>query len=163
MARWRLTSKHYLPVPGTEWEYKEINDQGKQARKIYPVPLYLDPDDRSDWNSDEGIIVSDGVGAKPRDIIFTGPPGPDMAPLDEDAQAKTDRESPKWIHPIESVDTEGNDTSATTNILKELAAIMASQKPSGAIPAEDFLELKEMVAQQAAIISELTKKPERRA
>ena len=160
MARWRLNGKHYLMVPGTEWEYRETTDSGKQVRKIFPVPAYLDPDFAGDQNYPGEIIVSDGVGAQPRDIIFTGPPTPDMAPLDEDAQNKSDAEAPKWKHPIESVNTNGEDTSNTTNILKELAAVIAGNSPSSTVPKAEFDALREQVAELTAALKAST--PERR-
>ena len=59
MARWRLTAKHYLTVPGIEWEQKETNrDTGRQMTKKYPVPLFLDPDDPADQNYREAGEIS---------------------------------------------------------------------------------------------------------
>jgi hypothetical protein len=107
MARWKLTDSHYLAVPGTEWEYKEQNrETGRQARKVYEVPLYLNPKDAADWNypRDEAIIVANKFDpAYPRDIIFHGRPTADMEPLDDEAQAISDNERKNWIHPIESL------------------------------------------------------------
>ena len=49
--RWKLTEPHYLNVPETTWEQKETDRMtGKQVRKAYPVPLYLNPKEESDWN-----------------------------------------------------------------------------------------------------------------
>jgi hypothetical protein len=109
MARWKLTDAHYLNVPGTEWEYKETNrDTGRQARKVYEIPQYLNPKDAADWNyrEEEAIIVSNKFDpAHSRDIIFRGPPTPDMEPLDDEAQAITQGfiERGAWKHPIESL------------------------------------------------------------
>ena len=107
MARWRLTDSHYLAVEGTEWEYKEQNrETGRQARKVYEVPMYLNPKDNADWNypRDEAIIVSNKFDpAHPRDIVFRGTPTPDMEPLDDEAQAISDAERKNWIHPIEAL------------------------------------------------------------
>jgi hypothetical protein len=107
MARWKLTARHYLSVPGTEWEYKETNrETNRQARKVYEVPIYLDPEQASDWNypNDEAIIVSNKFNpAHHRDIVFRGTPTPDMLPLDDEAQALSDAERKNWIHPIESL------------------------------------------------------------
>jgi hypothetical protein len=107
MARWRLTDSHYLAVAGTEWEYKEQNrETGRQARKVYEVPMYLNPKDNADWNypRDEAIIVSNKFDpAYPRDIVFRGTPTPDMEPLDDEAQAISDAERKNWIHPIEAL------------------------------------------------------------
>jgi len=107
MARWRLTDSHYLAIPGTEWEYKEQNrETGRQARKVYEVPLHLDPKNPADHNypQDESIIVSDKFDpAHPRDYVFRGTPTPDMEPLDDEAQKISDAERKNWIHPIEAL------------------------------------------------------------
>jgi hypothetical protein len=107
MARWRLTDSHYLAIPGTEWEYKEQNrETGRQARKVYEVPLHLDPKNPADHNypQDEAIIVADKFDpAHPRDYVFRGTPTPDMEPLDDEAQAISDAERKNWIHPIEAL------------------------------------------------------------
>ena len=104
MARWKLKAPHYLSVPGTEWEYKETDmGSGKQGRKIYPVPMYLHPDSMADQNYPGEIIVSNGNNAQPKDIVFVGPPTPDMDPLDDEARAISAAESQKWIHPIDSL------------------------------------------------------------
>ena len=107
MARWKLTDSHYLAIPGTEWEYKEQNrETGRQARKVYEVPLHLDPKNPADHNypRDEAIIVSNKYDpAYPRDYVFRGTPTPDMEPLDPEAQAISDAERKNWIHPIEAL------------------------------------------------------------
>src|ERR1035437_368992 len=88
MARFRLKDKHYLHVlPETEWEQKELDQvTGKQARKVYLVPRYLDPDDPSDCNYPGEIIVATKEDkAWPRDIIMKGPPTADMEPIDDES------------------------------------------------------------------------------
>lgn len=167
MARWRLTAPHYINVPGTEWEYKEVTDTGRSVKKVFDVPAYLNPDDRADHNYPGEIIVAQAPGAQPRDIIFLGPPGPDMAPLDEAAQALSDAESHKWVHPIEALDgTIVGQNDGIGNALRDIAAIAASMQPGSMVPKGEFDELKEMVqalaAQNAALQAELTK-PGRRA
>ena len=93
MARWRLTQKHYLNVPGTEFEYRETTHYGKQIKKNFPVPMFLDPENPGDCNYNQDgesrsgnsntpgeIIVAWADGTeRPRDIIFTGSPTLDMA------------------------------------------------------------------------------------
>src|SRR5712664_1979266 len=75
MARWRLITGHYLNVlidgSPAEWEYKETDrNTGKQARRIFPVPVLLDPNDPADHNHPGEIIVChEGAGDR-RDIIF---------------------------------------------------------------------------------------------
>ncbi len=109
MARWRLLEAHYLNVPGTEWEYKESDrETGRQARRVFPVPLYLNPDIATDQNDKENgwVIVSHKFDkAHPRDYVFVGPPTPNMEPIDDEAaaisQGYVDRGD--WKHPIESL------------------------------------------------------------
>ncbi len=109
MARWKLTSKHYLHAEQygqlTEWERQEMNtDTGRLFRKTYKVPMLIDPDDKFCINRNEGFCVVARKGTeKPGDIIFFGPPTPDMEPMDESAQAETDAEKHKWINPIDSL------------------------------------------------------------
>jgi hypothetical protein len=109
MARWRLLEAHYLNVPGTEWEYREADrETGRQARRVYPVPLYIDPKDPRDITDRENqwVVVSNKFEkAHPRDVIFAGPPTPNMEPIDDEAeqisQGYIDRGD--WKHPIESL------------------------------------------------------------
>lgn len=107
--RWKLTEPHYLNVPETTWEQKETDRMtGKQVRKAYPVPLYLNPKEESDWNyqsidgGDGGIIVAWKGKGQPRDIIFEGPPTPGMEPLDGEAKAESGKY--KWTDPINDFD-----------------------------------------------------------
>jgi len=178
MARWRLTQPHYLNVKGTEWEYKEIDrGTGKQVRKIFPVPLFLNPEDPADWNevfrSQSGqviggnINVSDGVNADPKDLIFSGPPTPDMEPIDEEAQAISEAASANWQHPIESLP--GNySQSLLTDLQRQVAETMATTQSAG-VPAQQFMEMQgqmmELMKQNAAILATLAAKVngERRA
>ncbi len=105
MARWRLTNPHYLATTDTEWEYKETDrTTGRQARKVYQVPRYLNPEDPSDHNYPGEIIVSDGNGAQSKDIIFSGPPSAEMEPLDAAAEALSAEHAAKWKHPVNNFD-----------------------------------------------------------
>lgn len=108
MARWRLTAAHYLNVEGIEWDYIEKDQQTQRNKRVhFKVPLHLDPNSSADWNdkANEWVVVSDGVNPSPRDIIFTGPPTPDMEPLDAEAEALTAVHRKRWDanHPIESL------------------------------------------------------------
>jgi hypothetical protein len=158
MARWKLMEAHYLSVPGTEWEYKETNrETGRQARKIYEVPLYLDPKDSSYWTdrSEELIIVSNRFDpAHPRDIVFTGPPTPNMEPLDDEAQTISDKESSKWIHPIEALNMTYSE-SRLSEFEREIASILAGKVEDkrkapnlslGGVSEADFEKLQQQVA-----------------
>jgi hypothetical protein len=110
MARWKVTAKHYIYAEQygqpTEWERQETNQAtGRLFRKSFKVPLYIDPDDRFCINQTEGFCVVARTGTeKPGDIVFFGPPTPDMEPMDEAAQAETDAEKHKWINPIEGLE-----------------------------------------------------------
>lgn len=88
MARYRLTDKHYLNCPGTEWEQVEIGPTGKQFRHRYNVHRYIDPEDPStfDENPEGAIITTKSDPRYPRDILFVGAPSQAMVPLDEEAE-----------------------------------------------------------------------------
>jgi hypothetical protein len=134
MARWKLTDAHYLNVPGTEWEYRETNrDTGRQARKVYEIPMYLSPKDPADFNypQDEAIVVSNKFDpVYPRDIIFRGPPTPDMEPLDDEAQTITQGfiESGAWKHPIEALNMTYSQ-SVLSEFEQKLAELMTQGLP----------------------------------
>jgi hypothetical protein len=158
MARWKLREKHYLNVPGTEWEYKETDRETQRSvRKIYEVPLYLNPDERSDWNypADEAIIVSNKFDpAHRRDIVFIGSPTPDMEPLDDEAKDISDDfiRRGAWIHPIESLDMNYSQ-SILSNFERQLAQMVtqaaASHAPNmslGGVDPKDFAKMQEQVA-----------------
>lgn len=158
MARWRLKETHYLNVPGTEWEYKEVDrNTGKQGRKVFQVPLHLDPDNPSDQNyPQEGIIVvSDGVGSMPKDIIFVGPPTPDMEPLDEAARLISEAESPRWVHPIESLPGSYSESiladlsKQVSELSKNRASVPAGPVSAGVDPAA-FAKIQEQVQELLA-------------
>lgn len=171
MARWRLTAKHYLNVPGTEWEYVEISrDSGKQARVRHQVCMFLDPDSPADQNYPGEIIVANAPSKQyKRDIVFTGPPTPDMEPLDEEAEKITEELKPKWNHPIEGFDSDQG------NYSQKLYEVMQKQldlaiKSSGGVPkmenvsinTKDFEAIKKQVAeltkQNAELLAKLTEK-----
>lgn len=169
MARWRLLNAHYLNVPDNEWEYKETNrDTGRQVRKVFPVPRLLDTNDQSDYNYPGEIIVTDGKSHTERkDIIFFGPPTPDMEPLDDEAQAISDAERHKWIHPIESLPGQGYGETLLADLQRQLSAAAALQ-PTPAVSVKgvdpaDFAKLQEQVAALLAQNLELKAQvPERR-
>ena len=101
MARWRLMNPHYLNVPGTEWEYTEVSRAtGKQARVRYPVGLFLDPNDPNDHNHPGEVIVAHDKTGHRNDIVFIGPPTPDMEPIDDEAEKITSEWRPKWVRPM---------------------------------------------------------------
>lgn len=102
VARWRLMGPHYLSVVDNKWEYSELDQiTGRALRKQYDVPRLFDPKDGSDCNYPGEIIVSNAPNN--RDYQFFGSPTPDMEPLNEAAEAISEAEKHKWIHPIESL------------------------------------------------------------
>jgi len=157
MARWALRQPHYLSVPGTEWEYKETDrETQRQVRKVFEVPLYLNPGEPSDWNdrANERIVVTNKFDkAHPRDHVFMGPPTPDMEPIDEEAQTISDGyvKSGAWKHPIEALDMNYSQ-SVLSDFERQLATLLANQpaKPPslslGAVSMEDFSRLQDQVA-----------------
>jgi hypothetical protein len=103
MARWKLMTNHYLNVEEKVlWEQVEIDrSTGKQRRKQYVVPRFLDINDPGDWTSKLGadngeIIVHDGGTHQPGDLRFYGEPTPDMAPQDKEAEAISQRFAKQW-------------------------------------------------------------------
>lgn len=185
MARWRLLNPHYLNVPGTEWEYVEISRTSqKQARVRYPVPLFLNPNDPSDHNypgeiivahakettTPGGLRVSVSGGTKNHDIIFTGPPTPDMEPIDDEAQKISDEMAPQWVHPIDSLPNTGYGDYSQSLFNKLEDELTAAIQRVGGVPkfsntsikTEDFELLKKQVAeltkQNAALLARLTDK-----
>lgn len=190
MARWRLLNPHYLRVPGTEWEYVEISrSSNKQARVRYPVGLFLNPNDPADHNYPGEIIVAHAKpqtekvgtvkfhvsgGTKSHDIIFEGPPTPDMEPLDEEAEKISQEWQAKWVHPIDSLSNEfgyGDHSqsllsrfeSELTDAIKRVGGIPQGQQNVSVKP-EDFEKLRiqvaELTKQNAILLQKVNEKPE---
>jgi hypothetical protein len=165
MARWKVTAKHYLHAEqygqSTEWERQETNqDTGRMFRKAYKVPMYIDPDDKYCINKFEGICVVARKGTeRPGDIVFFGPPTPDMEPMDEEAQAETDAEKHKWVNPIDSLAPEigqefGKQLLDALN--RQVDSVGRSQAMSlKSDSSSDVGELKKMVAAQQEMINKL--------
>ena len=97
MARWKLTEPHYLNVPSSRWEQISTDPRtGKPVRKMYKVPMHLDPRVEDDWNyeingMDGEIHVCYAGKGLPHDIVFEGNPTPGMVPLDDEAAEITSR------------------------------------------------------------------------
>lgn len=173
MARWLLTAGHYLnTVPPTEWEYKETDrETGRQVRKVFHIPLYLNPVDVKDWNSNDGVIVSNGNKAMPRDIVFIGEPTPDMRPLDDEAEAISAQFTERWKRAPEDV-ISGQPfsqsiivelTKQITDIARGQPAAPASPVSAGSVSAADFAKLQAQVAELMALNEDLKVKASRRA
>ena len=166
MARWRLRSPHYLQVPGTEWEYKETDQaSGRQGRKIFEVPMFLNPEVVADHNYPGEIIVADKPSG--RDIVFIGDPTPDMEPLDDEAREISDSFKRKWVNPIEEINMNygmNYSQSLLDRLEKQMGEIQAGQAPTPrGVSADDFAKLQAQVEELAKQNAELrAEKPLRR-
>lgn len=158
MARWRLLTAHYLNVPGTEWEYTELSQAtGKQARRKFIVPLFLNPEDPADHNykQEASIIVCHEDRGESRDIIFIGEPTPDMEPVDDEAIAISDSLRDKWKHPIETLPGQSYSQSLLDKFQTEVADRMS--RPSQIAGMEELTKsISEMAKQNAELIKAIS-------
>ncbi len=166
MARWRLQTSHYINVDqlpdGTkiEWEHKETaRETGRMVRKLYPVPMLLDPRDPADHNYPGEIVVANASSRQyPNDIIFHGDPTQEMEPLDDEAEAIMAPLREKWAHPIDSLPASGGMSPAEQTFMQTMMADFAKQvgaampKANSAVPNEEVAELKERLAKLEAMI-----------
>lgn len=169
MARWKLLTAHYLQVPGSQWEYKEVDrTTGRPKRVTFDVPQLLDPTISSDWNykhnQDEGeiIVCKDGKG-EPRDIVFLGDPTPDMLPLDDEARAISASFAMKWKHPIDTLSSSYGD-----HLLAQFQAEVAKAQSVTAQPqvegmSELLTVMTAMMKQNQEILATLVAKPKTEA
>lgn len=167
--RWRLITGHYLTVPelpdGTmvEWEHKETNRaNGRTVRKLYAVPILLDPNDPADHNHPGEIIVAHAVeGARNdrHDYIFTGDPTPDMECLNDEAQAISDSLREKWTHPIDTLPVNGGMNNQERAFMENMMANFAKQigaslpTANASVPAAELESLKAELAELRALIA----------
>jgi len=173
MARWKLTDKHYIHIEGTEWEYRETDQAtGRQGRKIFKVPRYLNPEDPSDHNYPGMIVVS----LKPNgnDYVFEGGPTMDMEPLDDEAKALSAEFKKNYKHPMHEFDMNYGQTysqSLLTDMQRQLSEATTAAKTAEArslrdVSAEDFAKLKaqmdQLLEQNAKMQAQLAEKSTRR-
>lgn len=169
--RWRLLAPHYINVPtlpdGTrvEWEHKETNRvSGRAVRKLYPVPMLLNPEDPNDQTprgSGEIIVSQEAEGGffNRNDLLFEGPPTRDMEPLNEAAEAITEQHKARWVHPIETLPANGGMNSQEQQFMQTMMADFARQvgaslpQNNTSVPREDYDVLKERLAKLEAIIA----------
>lgn len=178
MARWRLLNPHYLNIidpdtgASTEWMYAETDrTTGKARRKIYHVPQLLDPKDPTLWNFGDDIVVCQEGKGQPKDIIFFGPPTPDMEPMDEEAEEISNSLKSKWTHPIETLPVNGGMNEKETAFMEQMMkafAGAAGAQPNTSVTQAQYDELKrEMEALKAAMAGNTLASPlptsERRA
>jgi hypothetical protein len=179
--RWRLIEPHYLNIrelpDGTkmEWEHKETDQQsGRMVRKLFPVPTLLDPKDKADHNySGEIIVAHQGDFNLQLDYIFVGDPTPGMEPLNEAAQAITDKLRERWDNPIESLPVNGGMNPAEGAFMERMMAAFSkvASADNQTVPKAEYDDLKARLAalegalakgQSAATVATTTPRPERR-
>lgn len=168
MARWRVIAPHYIYAEQygqpTEWAREETNrDTGRTFRKTMKVPLLVDPNDPTCCRRSDGLCVVARKGSEQSgDIVFEGPPTPDLEPLDEEAQALSDAERPKWKMPIDSLpSTTGEELASQMirmfenqmNAINQLPQAQATSL-AGA-PASQIEELKALILAQQEQINKL--------
>jgi len=162
MARWKLACAHYLNVGSdSEWEYVESSGgkKGKQNRKRFIVPRFVDPRDPSDWTRSWGrdadadgevVVCYEGKGDS-TDIVFQGDPTPDMIPVDDEARAISTSFEERWRYK-----PEGAELGYSQSLIDEFQKEMAE---STARPVEipGLQDLAAAVAQMAQQNAELIK------
>jgi len=166
--RWRLNEPHYLNVPvlpdGTrvEWEHRETaRETGRTVRKLFAVPILLDPKDAADYNHPGEIVVCHDVegGKMTRgDYIFEGEPTQGMEPLNAEAEAITEALRLKWINPVETLPANGGMNAAESEFLaKMIDAFIKAQAPTSpptqVVPQAQYDELKERLERLEAALS----------
>ncbi len=167
--RWRLVNAHHLNIPvlpdGTkvEWEHKETaRETGRTVRKLFPVPMLLDPKDPADCNYPGEIIVAhaiEGAHNLRQDYIFLGEPTPEMEPLNDAAQAISDSLQDKWTHPIDTLPANGgmspSEQAFMQNMMSEFAKQVGAALPQGnaAVPDAEKAELRERLARLEALVA----------
>jgi hypothetical protein len=164
--RWRLTSAHHLSIDvlpdGTkvEWEHKETSrESGRAVRKLFAVPMFLEPKDAADHNYPREIIVAhavEGAHNLRQDYIFRGPPTPEMEPLNEAAEILSEQWKHKWNNPVESLPANGGMTPAETVFMTKMMEAFERIAPMRAEPKADANEvedLKDRIAKLEALIT----------
>ena len=145
--RWRLTAAHYLNVQvlldGTkvEWEHKETSrESGRAVRKLFSVPMFLEPKDAADHNYTGEIIVAHAT--------------QDMEPLNEAAETITESCRPRWIHPIDTMPMNGGMTQAESVFMqKMMEAFERIAAPRAEPKADEVTELRERLARLEALLA----------
>jgi len=173
MARFKLLAPHYLVVDGTEWEQKEIDQgTGKEIRKRYKVPKMFHTDDPGDWNypyispttgkayGGEIIVATEFSPLFPRDVVFFGPPTPEMEPLDDEAKEMVATFKHNWQEIADSPASQGTYSERLIDdFLKQQAEIAMKQSS----PNSDMMALMKQMADALALLATASTKSERRA
>jgi hypothetical protein len=165
--RWRLTEAHHLNIEvlpdGTkvEWEHKETSrESGRAIRRLFAVPMFLEPKDAADHNYPGEIIVAhavDGGHNLRQDYIFKGPPTPGMEPLNEAAELLSDEWKHKWNNPIESLPANGGMNAAESAFLAKMTEAFERIAPPranvDATAPDKVTELTERLAKLEALLA----------
>lgn len=172
--RWRLRTAHYLTVPvlpdGTrvEWEHKEQSrESGRTVRKLFSVPMLLDPRDPADCNYLGDIIVAQEVeGADHphrQDIIFLGDPTPDMEPLNDAAEAISASHRHRWEHPIDTLPAQGGMSEPERAFMESMMKAFGQQVSANAggavVPKAEFDALKAELESIKAMLTQSKAEP----
>ncbi len=165
MARWKLVEPHYLNlVDKTEWEYGEIDSNGRPRKIRVTVPRLLDPRDPSDWTNQWGnrdnaqgeIIVCKPGKGDAHDLEFLGDPTPGMSPVDDEARAISASFENLWKYkPEDSVQTYSQ---SLIDQFDELKASMVASSASGSVKVEGLDTLVAAMAEQSKAITALLSK-----
>jgi hypothetical protein len=175
--RWRLMAPHYINVPtlpdGTrvEWEHKETHrESGRAIRKLYAVPMLLNPEDPGDCNYPGEIVVSqevEGAHFIRQDLLFMGPPTRDMEPMNEAAQAISDAHKARWVHPIETLPANGGMNEHEQAFMQNMMAAFAKEvgahtnpAPNTSVSREAYDALQDRLAKLEALIASQNKPAE---
>ena len=167
--RWSLRNAHYIKVQelpdGTrvEWEHKETaRETGRTVRKLFAVPMLLDPKEPADCNYPGEVIVAhavEGCHNLRADYIFLGEPTPEMEPLNDEARAISDSLQKKWQHPIDTLPVNGGMSSQEMvfmqNMMTEFVKQVGAALPQGnaSVPDPEKEEMKERLAKLEAFIA----------
>jgi len=169
MARWKLATPHYLHcVDATEWEYQETDrGSGRQIRKKFTVPRYVDPKDPMDWtnrwgpqgNTEGEVIVCLPNKGERHDLAFLGDPTPDMIPVDDEARAISAGFEDRWKFKPDT-DMPGNYSQSIVDRFEEaMASAQANQAPVRIEGMDQFMVTMASILQQTSeLIKALTAK-----
>jgi hypothetical protein len=162
MARWKLVEPHYLNlVDKTEWEYGEIDMNGRPRKIRVTVPRLLDPRDPGDWttkwgnrdNSQGEIIVCQPGKGESSDLEFFGDPTPGMSPVDDEARTISASYANLWKYKPE--DSSGTYSQSLIDQFDELKASMAANASTGTVKVEGLDTLIAAMAEQSKAIAAL--------
>ncbi len=166
MARWKLTEPHYIFVPGTKWEYSEIDrTTGRPKRTQFDVPLYINPH----WEDDlkafgqppEGdiIVTNKPNPAFPRDVEFLGGPTLGMVPIDDEAKVLTAQLEKRGLAVTQGLEAEDQNNSYVNKMLSGLIDQMTDLKVTAPPVASGMNEVMQsmvaMMAKQTEILEQL--------